>query len=77
MNIDCDGCCNDDEIREDELGRAHATHVIENKCMCTLGGKIAEETMWNTRCRWDDNIKIYIKELECDAVDCIFMIVTN
>jgi hypothetical protein len=33
---------------EDEMGRARGTHVIEDKCMHTLGGKIAEETMWNT-----------------------------
>jgi hypothetical protein len=47
MNIDCD-CYNDYEIREDEMGRAHGTHVIEDNCMHTLGGKIAEETMWKT-----------------------------
>jgi len=47
MNIDCDGY-NYDEIREDEMGRARGTHVIEDKCMYTLGGKIAEETTWKT-----------------------------
>jgi hypothetical protein len=47
MNIDCDGY-NDDEIREDEMGRAHGTHVIEDKYEHTLGGKITEETMWKT-----------------------------
>jgi len=35
-------------MREDEMGRAHGTHVIEDKCMRTLGGKTAEETMWKT-----------------------------
>lgn len=46
MNIDCNDC-NDYEIREDEMGRARGTHAIEDKCMHTLGGKIADETMWN------------------------------
>jgi len=47
LNIDCD-VYNDDEIREDEMGRALGTNVIEDKCMHTLGRKITEETMWNT-----------------------------
>jgi hypothetical protein len=62
MKIDCDGY--NDGIRENGVGRAHGTHVIEEECMHTsLHGKIAQKRpCGRPRCRWDDNIKICIKE---------------
>jgi hypothetical protein len=36
-------------------------------------GKQQKRPYGRLRCRWDDKIKIYIKEIECDGGHCIFI----
>jgi hypothetical protein len=53
---------------EDEMGRACSTHGSGGKLYETLAGQHGENRLFG---RPRDNVKLDIKEIECDVVDRI------
>ena len=51
--------CSSYQIDEDEIGRAYWSSVENRVLVCTTEGK---GPLGRSRCRWEDNIEIYIKE---------------
>jgi hypothetical protein len=47
-------------------------HESNHKCIHCLCGKArGKEITRKTRCRLKDNIKMALREIECDGMDCI------
>jgi hypothetical protein len=45
------------------MGRGCSTHEIEDECIQAFGGETTEkEALGRPRCRWEDNIKIDLRE---------------
>jgi hypothetical protein len=61
-----------DEIKEDEIGRACGTHGKEDECHRILVGKPERKRHIRTpRRRWEDNIKMDLREIGWGGMDWI------
>jgi hypothetical protein len=57
-----------------EMGGACSTIGGEEECIQDIGGKARRKgTIGKPRRRWVDNIKMDLREIECDGVDWIDM----
>jgi hypothetical protein len=60
-----------DEVKEDKIGRACSMHDKDEKCIQNFGWEtLREETAWKTRYRWEDNIRMGLREIGWKGVDC-------
>jgi hypothetical protein len=46
-------------------------HGEDEKCIKSLVGR--DKTTLRSRCRWEDNNKIHLKELGCESMDWIHL----
>jgi hypothetical protein len=52
----------------------HGTHVREEKCLQRFVGRPeGKRPLVRHRCRWNNNIKVYVKGVEWHGVDCIYL----
>jgi hypothetical protein len=51
------------------MGRARRTQQRNRKKLQTLVGKIKMKRLRKQVCRWEDNIKIKLSEIECACAD--------
>jgi hypothetical protein len=52
------------------MGRLCSTHGRDKKCIKILDRKTKrEEALGRPRCRWENNIKMDNREIECEGVD--------
>jgi len=61
-----------DQIEKNDWSGACSTYGGRRGVYRILMGKLEGKGPLGTlRCRWDDNIKMDLQELECGGVDCI------
>jgi hypothetical protein len=49
-------------IREDEMGRAYRTYGEKKECLHHFGGKSGKRSLGRHTRRWEDNIKMDLRE---------------
>jgi hypothetical protein len=63
-----------DQVKEDEMGRACSTHGREEGSMQAFGGKLeGKRLLGRPRSRWEDDIKIDHREIGWGGMDWIHM----
>jgi hypothetical protein len=63
-----------DQIKEDEMGRACSTHGEKRNAYRILVGKPEEKiSLGRPRRRWEDNIKTDFRERGWDGMVCIYL----
>ena len=54
------------------MGRTCSKYGVIQKCIQTLVGTLdGERPLERSRCRWEDNIKMNLREVGCDSKDWI------
>ena len=57
-----------DQIKKNEMGRACSTYRGNERCIQGVGGEIERKTpLGRPRPRWEDNIKLDLKEIISEA----------
>jgi hypothetical protein len=56
-------------VKEDEMGSAYSMNVVKEECIREIGGKARrKKPLERLRRKLADNIKIDLREKECDVV---------
>jgi hypothetical protein len=64
-----------DQIKEDEMGGTCNTHVSYEKCVQSFVGKLeGKRALGRPRCRWEDNIKMDLRETGWEVVESMHLI---
>jgi hypothetical protein len=59
-------------VKEDEMGRACSTKGKKrNACRILVGKPEGNRPLGKPRYKWVDNIKVVLREIKWDGIDCI------
>ena len=68
------GICHGGCVKEDEMHRAGDMYREKRNAYRVLVGRSeGKKLLGGTRCGWEDNIKMYIKELVWESMDWIYL----